>query len=199
MMEEIITGDWMQTASGRKFYPGVAEQDFNVHDLAKGLSNYCRYGGQCAEFYSVAEHSLLVSQQVERSLHKAIWNNGDEHIAAVAYQALWHDATEALMGDMTRPWKKRLPEFMKLEAELWAQLAKFLDTPVMLHPLVKHHDNTVLMAEAHVLHVEPPEPWGIRFTPADVVIRCLPPVQARAEFLSRHFSLRQRMGHPSLF
>jgi hypothetical protein len=195
--EKTISTDWMQVASGRKFYPGVAGQDFNVHDLAKGLSNYCRYGGQCESFYSVAEHSLLVSQQVE--FEAAITGYSYEEVPHLAYQALWHDATEALMGDMTRPWKKRLPDFVKLEAELWAELAPWLGTKVVLHQIVKHHDNAVLLAEAHVLHVPPEESWDIPAVPDDVVIRCLPPVQARAEFLSRHFSLRRRMGDKSLF
>ena len=74
--------------------------DFAIEDIAAGLSNICRYAGQCSGFYSVAEHSLLVSEVAF------------DH----AYAALMHDAAEAFIGDVTRPLKQLLPDFKRIEA-----------------------------------------------------------------------------------
>mgnify|MGYP000629654760 FL=1 len=32
---------------------------FEIDDIAGGLSRICRFGGQCPQFYSVAEHSIV--------------------------------------------------------------------------------------------------------------------------------------------
>jgi hypothetical protein len=196
--EKIESGPFMQTVSGIHFFPASpAAEQFDVRDLATGLSHYCRYGGQCFDFYSVAEHCVLVSELVERDVLELGYPAHE--VAAIAFQGLWHDATEALQGDMTRPWKKIMPEFLREEAKLWNVMAPWLGVPVELHPRVMRADNEVLLQEAHVLHVPPLERWGIPAEPADVMIRCLTPGQARAEFLSRHFILRRRMGDKSLF
>ena len=62
------------------------ENDIDIRDIAHGLSNLCRYTGQCREFYSVAQHSYLVS--LSTPLHCEL--NG-----------LLHDAAEAYLNDLT--------------------------------------------------------------------------------------------------
>jgi len=66
-----------------------------IEDIACGLANECRFGNQLVDFYSVAEHSVLLSYMVPRPL--ARW-------------ALIHDTPEAYMSDIPRP-IKTLPEF----------------------------------------------------------------------------------------
>src|SRR5438128_12538670 len=84
-----LRGDWMQTYTGRAFYPlDPRLDDICIEDIAHALSMLCRYGGQCQEFYSVAEHSVLMSYAVNPQ--HALW-------------ALLHDATESYMGDLIRP------------------------------------------------------------------------------------------------
>src|SRR5258708_39476115 len=70
-----------------------ASSCFNIEDIAHGLANICRYAGQCKRFYSVAEHSILVSQTAK----------------GFEYEALLHDAAEAFVGDISRPLKQMLP------------------------------------------------------------------------------------------
>lgn len=75
------------TYSGGRIDPINPEQDdISIYDIARGLSNACRWNGQC-RFYSVAEHSVLCSYMVE------------------TLEALMHDASEGYINDMARPVK----------------------------------------------------------------------------------------------
>ena len=68
-------------------------------DIARALANQCRFGGHSRAFYSVAQHSVIVSRLVEE-------RGGD---AEDAFAALMHDASEAYLGDMPHPLKHRSP------------------------------------------------------------------------------------------
>lgn len=68
----------------------------DLEDIAKALSKYCRFGGQCDVFYSVAEHSVLVSDFILRK-----YDNKQ-----LALAGLFHDAHEAYTGDRTFPIKQ---------------------------------------------------------------------------------------------
>ncbi|AMV24559.1 hypothetical protein VT84_09200 [Gemmata sp. SH-PL17] len=87
-------GDWVQTFTGRKFWPlDPRPEDVDVRDIAHALSLLCRFTGHSRTFYSVAQHSVLASQIVPPES---------------ALAALLHDAAEAYMGDIARPWKRFL-------------------------------------------------------------------------------------------
>jgi hypothetical protein len=54
---------FISTVSGGRFYPFDPEPSQIVfEDIATGLANTCRFGGQIDSFYSVARHSIFVSQ-----------------------------------------------------------------------------------------------------------------------------------------
>lgn len=61
-----------------------------IKDIAIGLSNICRFGGQIREHYNVAQHSLIVTSLAPERLKKV---------------ALMHDAAEAYIGDVIKPLK----------------------------------------------------------------------------------------------
>lgn len=67
--------------------------DINIPDIAASLSKICRFGGHSREFYSVAQHSVLVSLMAPIELRGP---------------ALLHDATEAYLGDVIKPLKEIL-------------------------------------------------------------------------------------------
>src|SRR5262245_27549306 len=100
-------GDWMQTISGRKFWPlDPRPEEVCIEDIGHALSLVCRFGGHCHTFYSVAEHSVRVSLLAEdMAKSSAHWT--DENIRMIALSGLLHDAAEAYIGDMVRPLKRQ--------------------------------------------------------------------------------------------
>lgn len=169
-------GDWMVTASGRQFWPlDPRPEDIDVGDIAHALSNLCRYGGHSSRFYSVAEHSVLVSLVVP-----------PEH----ALVALMHDATEAYVVDVPRPLKRGLGEpYAAIELQVWRAISEALGLPEVLPPVVKYADDAVLMAEKEVLLPKDGPRWSVEAEPADVEVVGLDPWRARSAFLSRYRDL----------
>ena len=84
------------TFSGIQFWPLLPNgADIRIEDIAHALSNQCRFAGHTRVFYSMAEHSVRVSQLCR--LEDALWS-------------LLHDASEAFLSDIPAPLKE-LPEF----------------------------------------------------------------------------------------
>ena len=53
---------WIETYSGKRFYIlDPRPQDVDIVDIAHALSLLTRFTGHTREFYSVAQHSVLVS------------------------------------------------------------------------------------------------------------------------------------------
>lgn len=125
--------NWIQTASGIKFYPlDPKSEDVCIEDIAHALSKMCRFNGHTREFYSVAQHSVLVSHIVPA-----------EHRLA----GLLHDATEAYLADITRPVKQYMPDFEDVEDLLMACIAEKFGLAMPLPPCVKDADKLALNTE----------------------------------------------------
>jgi len=89
-------GDWIQIYSGKPYWPlDPRPEDVDIIDIAAALSKLCRFTGHTTRFYSVAEHSVLVSKSVPEEFAK--WG-------------LLHDAAEAYLCDLPAPIKSQ-PEF----------------------------------------------------------------------------------------
>lgn len=150
-MEPISTriGDWALSASGLKFYPlDLRIHEIAIGDIAASLSKICRFGGHCKEFYSVAQHSVLVLDLVS-----------SEPIE-VQRQALLHDATEAYCGDMIRPLKTNMPEYRTAEQNIWSAICQRFGLPYGLFPVVDYADASILLAEKRDILVESAFEWG---------------------------------------
>ena len=113
-------GPYIQTSSGRWFNPFEPDpEQIDPGDIARALANVCRFGGHTRAFYSVAQHSVIVSELVEE-------RGGD---VEDVFAALMHDATEAYLGDMPHPIKHRSPlgaAFKEAEDRLEAVLRRAL-------------------------------------------------------------------------
>lgn len=129
---------YIETSIGRKFYLLAEHPGFNIAEIAHALSNACRYGGHCNQFYSVAEHSVLVSEIAE------------ELNLCDPFEALMHDASEAYICDIPGPWKYLLPDYQKLEEVLERKLQDFFKLPSKTTGC-KHADLIALMVEGRVL------------------------------------------------
>ena len=102
---------WITTYSGRRFFlTRATPNDIFIEDIAHGLSNICRYVGQCREFYSVAEHSVRMAEVALTPRMKLL--------------ALLHDAPEAYIGDMGSLLKASLPQYKAVESYLMGVIGK---------------------------------------------------------------------------
>lgn len=154
-----------------------SSSDFTIDDIAHGLAHTCRYAGQADGFYSVAEHSLLVSE------------------VAVGYEfaGLLHDAAEAFIGDVTRPLKQLLPEYKRIEALVEAAIfARFGISGVSQE--VKKADLRVLAAEQAQLMPEGTDAWAEEagIDAACVQVERLAPDVAKTRFLQRYKELVEK-------
>lgn len=170
-------GDWMCTASGHKFWPlDPKPAEVFIDDIAHALSNICRYSGHCRYFYSVAEHSILVSRQV-RKLGGGVFE---------VRQGLLHDAAEAYLGDMIRPLKRCLPEYKKAEELVHEAIMVRFDMPVNLYTAVKEADEILLATEAHqLMPAKSVAEWNLPGLPdLEVTVKCMRPTEAKRAFLA---------------
>jgi uncharacterized protein len=151
--------------------------NFTIEDIAHGLANVCRYSGQCVRFYSVAEHSLLVSQ---------ISRSGFE------LAGLLHDAAEAFVGDVTGPLKKLVPEYKKIELRVQGAIFSRFGLPEEMPREVKEAELQVLAAEQAQIMPPGTSDWAVSagIEPARIVVRHLTPPQARGLFLRRFDEVR---------
>lgn len=141
-------GDWMQTFTGRQFWPiDPRPEEVSIVDIAHSLANQCRYAGHCKSFYSVAQHSVIVSQICDPK--DALWG-------------LLHDAAEAYLVDLPRPIKRysELGEhYRDLEANLLQVVCERFGLTLPEPLSVKRADDVALVTEMRDLMGVPPAPW----------------------------------------
>lgn len=164
------------TRSGQYFdFIDPSGYRLEVEDIAHGLSNCCRFAGQCKTFYSVAQHSVYLSRIVPEE---------------DALAGLFHDCAEAFLGDVSKPLKRLLPDYQAIEKRIEAALFEKLGIPFPLPASIKKADRQMLYTEKCALmppHYDvwaaaDPEPTGIIVTP-------LWPDEAFAAFMERYREL----------
>lgn len=185
-VDEGRIGDWMQTYTGGRFYPrDPRPEEVNIIDIALALGNMSRYLGHC-RFYSVAEHSVMVSHVVPPHL---------------ALEGLLHDAEEAYSHDFIRPWKRALSpdnDYFKLAKRINEVVRTTFGLPLTESREVKEADVAVLGCEKDVLHPRS-DPWNIVFPDPGYKIRCFAPTQATKHFLRRYAELTAAEGEHIMF
>lgn len=174
------TGDWIQTFSGRQFWP-LDPQPEHVHieDIAHSLSHLCRYAGHCTRFYSVAEHSLLLTWTLRRHGH------GLE----VQKWALIHDAPEAYIVDMPRPIKRRMKEYKAVENLVEAAIALRFDLPLVIPEIVHEYDSRICNDEREHMMNPCVADWGDMGAPLGIKPFFFSPQDAEHNFLAEFCNL----------
>ena len=169
----------MQTYTGGVFWPmDPRPSEVYFWDIAAALSKQCRYAGHSSEFYSVAQHSVLVSQCV--APENALW-------------ALLHDASEAYLVDVPKPIKPYLDNYQELERVVMdAVLVRFgLGYAREMPEEVKEMDQRILANEQAALMPNPPRDWGLKPAIPNLKIDPITDTNvAESLFISRMFELQ---------
>jgi len=124
-------------------YCKIVPATINVKTIAHNLSMQCRFNGACANFYSVAEHSVILA-----ILFK-------EESIALQRLALFHDAHEAYTGDIVRPVKQRIGELEiahlqnDLDKVIFAKMG--ITATTFNKKVVKERDDFLLQVECYYL------------------------------------------------
>lgn len=168
-MDETQNG-CIQTYTGIHVYPLQPDpESINLKDIAHALSMLCRYNGHCREFYSVAQHSILVSKYVPERY---------------ALQGLLHDSSEAYIADLVRPIKKYFKDYLLIEEGLMEAVAHKFNLLWPFPDIVKKVDRRILVTEfrdimsSQKINLPDFEPFKEKIIP-------MMPAEAEQAFLNR--------------
>lgn len=182
-------------------YKDPSRGRIDVETIAHSLANTCRFTGHCLEFYSVAQHCVLMSYIVPAE--HALWG-------------LCHEPEEPLTGDLNKPFKVLLDE---MTGGVITRFVKEQERPVLMHVFgldpdckpdtIKPADHVMLATEQRDLMPKqrairwdeygfavewepiPPENWYEAAGITPLVDRIIPwtPAQAKAAFLRRYLEI----------
>ena len=183
-----MNGDsiWIQTYSGKLFRPlDPSPRDVCIEDIAHALALKCRFTGHCREHMSVAQHSVIVSLNVPPE--DALWG-------------LMHDAGEAYLPDVAKPYKHLVyfkvdrlwKTFAEVEDAVLEAVATKFEMPIIIPESIKESDRVCLATEARDQMGPPPKEWTYikGCVPFDWTIVPLPWSMAEKLFLARWRELR---------
>lgn len=176
--EEFNPNDaWIQTYSGVRFTPTNPRVDsIVIQDIAHSLSMQCRFTGHVKEFYSVAQHSVLVSYICD--LKDTKWG-------------LMHDASEAYLIDVPMPLKRsgKFQSYLDYEKAMQQAICKRFSLPEEEPESVKLADKVLLATEARDLMSPLRVDWVVPWKPLPFKIDPLPPKEAKELFMNRFYEL----------
>ena len=186
---------WQRMLSGRRLdLLDPTPVDIEIEDIAHGLAFVARWNGQTkGDFaYSVAEHSLLVTEIFALQ----------QPNAPVKWQlaALLHDAPEYVIGDMISPVKAAVgPGYEGLDDRLTAAVQLRFGLPAQIPVAVKRQ---IKKADRLSAWLEAVQIAGFTAPEADkffgrqdpelaqkLQIRLRPPVEVRADFTATYHKL----------
>ena len=154
---------WIRTYTGGRVYFFEPEKsDIDLLDIFHSLSLLCRFNGASKSFYSVAQHSVLVADNIYKE-------TGDKNLA---FQGISHDFSEAFISDIPSPFKKQFEGFKEVEIRMEEWLAKRFGFKFPFDPIIKHHDLKALSTEMRDLMLvvdnqHLPEPYPEKIIPLD--------------------------------
>jgi len=175
---------WIQTYTGKRFTPtNPIVDDIVIEDIAHPLSMQCRFSGHVKKFYSVAQHSVLVSYVCDNQ--DALWG-------------LLHDASEAYLVDIPRPIKKsgKFDNYLEFENIMQRAICKKFGLQPDMPESVRMADDMLLATEARDLMSPMHKDWINLTDPLPFTITPLSHDDAKLLFLKRFEELT---GTPFVF
>jgi hypothetical protein len=168
---------YIVTHTGKKICPVNPDpEEICIEDIAHSLAYKCRFGGHTNQYFSVAQHSVIVSNFCSHSLH-----------------GLLHDAAEAYLSDVATTVKCLFPTMRYAEQILQETIEyKFGLSEVGEDDRknTKLVDKAVLLVEWEAL-IDNPNEYDIAVDTDDVprlhwkLAGCWMPVEAERVFLRR--------------
>ncbi len=129
---------YITTYTGKHIDPIEPEvTKFDIHDIAHALSLICRGNGHVKTFFSVGQHCINCALEAEAR----------GYTQRVVLACLIHDASEAYLSDVPRPFKQCLPQYRQIEDNMLVAIyERFLGTPLTKEEeeLVRWVDNDML-------------------------------------------------------
>jgi hypothetical protein len=161
---------WILTNSGKQFYAlDPKPEQIEIADITHALAMSCRYAGHCTLFYSVGEHSVHVASWVRAQLKDMDFPLLFQYRGAL--YALLHDASEAYIADIPRPFKPFITNYKAIEKRIMQAVFKRFalpdyTEPESLRPYDRTIDELVHIADSRILmdereQIMPPSdiPW----------------------------------------
>lgn len=142
--------DYITTYGGTHFYPlQPRKEDVHIKDIAHALSLICRGNGHVKTFFSVGQHCI----------HCCLEAEARGYSTRVILACLLHDAGEAYLSDVPRPFKQEMPQYKVWENHLLNIIyEKYLGSPLTSEEekLVKEIDDDMLYFDLVTLLGETP-------------------------------------------
>lgn len=177
--EELKMDPYIETYTGLRVYFGDITKDvISIYDIAHALSQICRFTGHTKEFYSVAQHSVLVADAQTTLPEKRA--------------GLLHDASEAYVNDLPSPLKActDLGDYKNLENRFHHAINQKYRVNDGMTPNIKKADLAALFTEKRDVLNKPSDwGWGENIEPFKDTIIPLQPKEAKALFLKRFIEL----------
>lgn len=172
----------MNTHMGIKFFHFHSDPSMmNILDVAKALSQNCRFNGHTPFHYSVAQHSLLVDD-----LFCKMFPDQQNNLRR-RRTCLLHDCGETWVPDVHSAVKHKLPDYLALLREIEDKAAEAFDLEWPEHPQVKLVDGILVSTELVKLMKTTPHILEPRL---DIEIRPMKPEKVELEFMKRWEQLR---------
>jgi hypothetical protein len=195
---ELVTGEYLDLRN-------PDPERISLYAIAHALGNTCRYGGNCKEYFSVAEHAVLVSTKL-RALGADL---------RLQLAGLHHDDAEFVLCDIQRPLKPLLGDEYKevsrrMDYAIWVALnmngsygtfircADNWEVSEYEDPLLKKVDRWACLLEAAAIMPSKGAAWDnvwwqtgeepIPTEDHDAIV-CYSPAAARDIYISLHEAL----------
>ena len=183
--------DYAETYTGRQFRLDDPRPRFSILDIARSLSQKCRYNGHTRRFYSVAEHCVTIAYYLDVVCKADL---------RTQYHGLMHDGSEGYLPDIVKPFKWRFPELVAEEHRLDGLIREWAGLDHDVPRLVKELDVRIVKDERAQVCTSSRNVWTVDgLEPLRVKLHGWDPETAYVRFLSAYQTIASEyLGRPVL-